>query len=70
MNQGEFLSADEVRELTGYKHVKEQDEWLSTRAIPHRRDGKRVIVSRVHARAWLEGRPVVSSNGPNWNAVA
>jgi anti-sigma factor RsiW len=66
----EFLDADELRVLTGFKPAAKQDAWLRDKGIPHRRDGKRLIVSRQHVRAWLEGRLVVSSNGPNWSAVA
>jgi hypothetical protein len=70
MSEPEFLGPDELRALTGFKPAAKQDGWLREQGIPHRRDGARVIVSRLHVRAWLEGRPVVSSNGPNWSAVA
>lgn len=70
MSSTEFLSAAELHDLTGFSRAAEQDEWLTAKGIPHRRDGKRVIVCRVHARAWVEGRAAVSSNGPNWSAVA
>jgi hypothetical protein len=43
-----FLSADEVRELTGYKLAAKQIEWLIRNAIPH----------YVNAL----GRPVVPKN--------
>jgi hypothetical protein len=70
MSDPEFLAADELRTLTGCKPVAKQDAWLRDNGIPHRRDGSRLIVCRAHVRAWVEGRPVVSSNGPNWSAVA
>ncbi len=70
MKQSEFLDSAEVRELTGFSRAAEQDDWLTNRGIPHRRDGRRIIICRVHARSWVEGRAVVSSNGPNWTAVA
>lgn len=70
MNESEFLSADELHDLTDFKQSGKQAEWLRERGIPHRLDGRRVIVSRHHAREWLAGRAVVSSNGPNWSAVA
>ena len=70
MSDAEFLAADELRALTGYKPAGKQEGWLKARGIPNRRDGSRIIVSRRHVLAWLEGRAVVSSNGPNWSAVA
>jgi hypothetical protein len=66
----EFLEPDELKRLAGCTPVAKQDEWLTEQGIPHRVDRKRVIVSREHVRAWLEGRPLHSSNGPNWGAVA
>lgn len=69
MSETEFLKAAELHDLTGFARAAEQDDWLKERGIPHQRDGRRVIVSRFHARAWLEGRPVVASNAPNLNAL-
>lgn len=66
----ELYDDDELRRLTGYARAAEQATWLRERDIPHRRDGRRVIVSRVHVRAWLEGRGVVVSEGPNWGALS
>jgi hypothetical protein len=65
----EFLKASELHDLTGFARAAEQDAWLTERGIPHKRDGRRVIVSRFHSRAWLEGRPVVASNAPNIAAI-
>ena len=64
----EFLSATELHALTGYARATSQASWLKEHALPHRLDGRRVIVSRVHVQAWLEGRTVVSS-GLNLAAV-
>jgi hypothetical protein len=69
MGDTEFLTASELHDLTGYGRAAEQAAWLKERGLPHQRDGRRVIVSRFHSRAWLEGRPVVASNGPNWAAI-
>jgi hypothetical protein len=66
----EFLDKAELRTLTGYCPLGRQQAWLKERNIPHQVDGKRLLVCRVHVRAWVEGRAVVSSNGPNWSAVA
>jgi hypothetical protein len=65
----EFLSPAELKQLTGYCYAADQERWLSDFSVPHRRDGKRVIVSRFHAREWLAGREVVTSSGPNWGAL-
>jgi hypothetical protein len=67
--QPEYLDATELHQLTGSARAKGQAAWLAERAIPHKVDGRRIIVSRVHVRLWIEGRPVVSSSGPNWAAV-
>lgn len=67
----EFLEPEELKDLTGCAPASKQDEWLTEHGIPHRVDlkRKRVIISREHVRAWLEGRPLHSSKGPNWSAV-
>lgn len=65
----EYLSPAEIRQVTGYAMPSRQAEWLKLKAIPHRQDGARVIVSREHVRAWIEGRHTVSSSGPNWAAL-
>lgn len=66
----EFLEPTELHRLTGLKPFAMQDHWLTVRGIPHQVDRKRVIVSREHVRAWLEGRPLRMSSGPNWAAVS
>lgn len=65
----EYLDVDELALLTGSKRHLLQVKWLLEQEIPHKQDRKRVIVSRVHVRAWLEGRPVLTSNSPNWGAL-
>lgn len=69
--QSEFLSPVELHDLTGSKPHRKQVAWLVENRVPHRVDGTRVIVSRVHARAWLEGQAAtaVSSAGPAWGKV-
>lgn len=69
MTDPEFLTSAELHTLTGCARGLAQDEWLSDHGLPHKLDGKRVIVSRIHVRAWLEGRPVVASNAPNLAAL-
>jgi len=65
----EFLSPQELHDLTGFARAAEQDGWLKDHHIPHQRDGRRVVVSRIHARDWLEGREAVASNAPNLSAL-
>ena len=65
----EFLKAADLHDLTGYARAAEQEAWLKEHGIPHRRDGRRIIVARFHARAWLEGRAVVASNEPDLSAL-
>jgi hypothetical protein len=65
----EYLPSPELHALTGYARATSQANWLKEKAIPHRLDGRRVIVSRVHVQAWLEGRNTVTSTGPNWATV-
>ena len=66
----EYLDPAEVRTLTASCRVPAQANWLKENGIPHRLDGRRIIISRVHVQAWLEGRPTRSSNGPNWAALS
>jgi len=65
----EFLPSPELHALTGYARAGAQAAWLKEKGIAHRVDGKRVIVSRVHVRAWLEGRGIVQSTGLNRAAI-
>jgi len=65
----EFLSPAELHDLTDMARVKAQEEWLTAHSIPHKLEDKRLIVSREHVRAWIEGREVVTSTGPNWAAL-
>lgn len=64
----EFLSATELHQLTGFARATGQAVWLKEKGVPHRLDGRRVIVARTHALAWLEGKVVVSG-GVNLSAV-
>lgn len=66
----EYLSAIELCSLTACARATKQAEWLRSHGIPHLLDGKRVVVSRVHVLARLEGKQTPISAGPNWAAVA
>ena len=65
----EYLTRTELHSLTDYARCAEQAAWLLEKNIPHLIDGKRVIVSRVHVMARLEGRIVASSSGLNLGAI-
>lgn len=65
----EFLSTTELRDLTGLARTEKQSAWLTFRGIPHKKDGTRVIVSRVHVQSWLEGKQVLQRFGINFAAV-
>lgn len=69
MTQPEFLTRDELVTLTNRHRAGHQASWLRDHGIPYRLDGTRVIVSRVHTRAWLEGRAPTASGGLNWAAA-
>lgn len=61
----EYLSPGELHTLTGFARSTAQSDWLKNKSIPFLLDGRRVIVSRVHVMARIEGRIVASSNGLN-----
>lgn len=65
----EFLSTTELRDLTGLARIEKQAAWLTFRGIPHKKDGARVIVSRVHVQSWLEGKQVLARVGLNLAAI-
>ena len=52
----EYLNGPELHQLTGYARKQQQSDWLKERGMPHKLDNGRVIVSRIHVQAWLEGK--------------
>ena len=68
-SMSEYLTSPDLHTLTGYARSPLQADWLVQHGIPHRVDGRRIIVSRVHVQAWLEGRTVARSNGLNLAAI-
>jgi Domain of unknown function (DUF4224) len=64
----EYLTQQELYQLTGFAHAPKQVAWLKEHRVPHLPDGRRIIVSRVHVQSLLEGRTVVSS-GLNMAAI-
>lgn len=65
----EFLSATEVKDLTGCAKADDQEVELKKEGLPYKRRGNRVLVSRFHCREWLSGRPVAPSRGINLAAA-
>lgn len=61
----EYLNEFELYQLTGAIKASSQVSWLKQNGVPFRLDGKRLIVSRVHARQWIEGAIVPTSKGLN-----
>lgn len=61
----EFLTATELRMLTGTADPDAQQLVLKEQGIPFRVVGGRVIVSRHHTREWLVGRPATRGTGVN-----
>lgn len=61
----EFLSAPEVKDLTGCATPDAQEAELKRQGLPFKRRGNRVLVSRFHTREWLSGRAVAPSRGIN-----
>lgn len=56
MSETEFLTADELAEVTGYKHVASQREWLDKNAWAYVVNASgRPIVGRWFARMRLAG---------------
>lgn len=65
----EFLSAQELRTLTDKARPDGQARVLADIGIPFRQIGRRLIVSRHHAREWLAGRTIAPSSEPNSAAI-
>lgn len=66
----EFLSPVEVKALAGgAATLEEQERILTLEGLPCRRVGKRLIVSRYHAREWLAGRHVTPTRGARLELV-
>ncbi len=65
----EFLSTDDLRELTQRAHKDAQAKMLEASGIPFRWLAGRLVVSRHHVREWLEGRTVAPSREPNMKAI-
>lgn len=66
----EFLTPAEVKQLAGgAANLAEQLRVLDGEGIPCKLVGKRIVVSRYHAREWLAGRHVMPPRGPKLELV-
>jgi hypothetical protein len=52
------MTPDELRDLTGKRRQDVQVQFLQTEGLPHKERRGRLLVSRVHVRDWLAGRPL------------
>lgn len=59
----EFLAPQEIRRMTSSMRIDDQENFLHEHGIPHRRIGRRILVSRAHTRAWLEGSTLIRPRG-------
>lgn len=70
MSEREFLLPADVKDLAGgAAGLEAQAQALTLAGIPHRVVGRRILVSRYHAREWLAGRPVAPTRRPNISAA-
>lgn len=67
--EDELLSNTEIRTLAGCVARDAQCEKLGEMGVPYRRDGARILVSRVHVRQWLAGEQLRMPQGPRLDLV-
>jgi hypothetical protein len=67
--QSEFLSADELRDLTQRARRADQAAELTAMGIPHLEQRGRLLVSRFHVRERLAGHTMAQGQGINWSAI-
>ena len=65
----ELLSPAEVRALAGCVAREAQCNKLAELGVPFRRDGARILISRVHVRQWLAGEVLRMPAGPRLDLV-
>lgn len=69
MTTGGFLDSDDLHRLTGAARANGQEAWLKAEGVPHRREGRNLIVLWVHVQAWVERRPLVSFVEPDFSSL-
>ncbi len=71
MHEPEFLTPPDVKALAGgAPSIDAQAAALTRAGIPHKIVGRRLLVSRHHARLWLSGQPVAPTRRPNLSAAS
>jgi hypothetical protein len=65
----EFLTNPEIRDLTQCAGREAQCSALEEEGIPFKTRGKRILVSRIHARMWLMGEKLRPAVGPRLDLV-
>lgn len=61
----EFLTPEEIRDLTQARGLDAQVQVLEREGIPHKLMRRRLLVSRFHVREWLTGKAAPRSKGIN-----
>lgn len=67
--QPEFLTPDELKDLTQARGTLKQQAMLTAEGIPFRVVRSRLLVSREHVRDWLRGAVRPPSRGINLDAL-
>lgn len=65
----EFLTKEEIRDLTQARGLVAQQAMLTAHGLPHRVVRSRLLVSRQHVRDWLRGVVVTPSRGVRLDLV-
>lgn len=65
----EFLTADELRDLTQARGLMAQQSMLAAEGIPNKVVKSRLLVSREHVRQWLRGVVRTPSRTPRLDLV-
>jgi hypothetical protein len=66
----EFMTPEELRDLTGRRALSGQIDALKADRIPHKLLRNRLLVSRFHVREWLAERLPARANGAAQPALA
>ena len=66
---GEFLLPQEIKRMTSEGKLDAQEAFLKSEGIPHKRRGRRILVSRAHVRAWIAGAIFTPSRSINLEAT-
>ena len=55
--------------MTSEGKLDAQEAFLKSEGIPHKRRGRRILVSRAHVRAWIAGAIFTPSRSINLEAT-